>query len=585
LALRGRIQLKTMPTVCNFPKDNFVHIELGLFSRALDATTPHTLVHQRSCDCNAIVAMFSRGLTNGLAGPLTTYNGAHRQRIINLVVLFARRIQEVNPKLHPITVNQWLLKKKAKLAATLFTVSALNLKVSKGNYKMYENLANEMYALFYGDTRHVMDDQKHIIMQPPKSWLRRYAGNAPMAKGQEPLKDAKNIDQSNSFTGQFPNNKLTKPTRAIIPASPRINLVTAQYTAPFEAVFYNVECENYREFFPYGTGRVVAKGLNGRERAELCIIKTRTFCLKCVNGEYVILKFDQTNFDANLDEFFIWLEWVVLQLIYTSHAGYIGILMDQYITLKMYHRCFKAMRIGGRGSGHMTTGLMNTFWTVILTVLVFRLIEITLGIALPWDMLCDGDDNCVCVPKTLAQYVIKFSEQFYSDVGFILKVEGQYTDVMHMEFCQSFIMPIVSPTHTYYKFICNPNKCLWRSLGHTRHINPRYPDYAIAYVSTLMRAWSIYGAGVPIFRVLDHLSQGQTRKTIKLDINSGIVRRLEEDADPTATTQHENLDVLLAFCHRFGHPLGAVLEYEQEILRTPIDWVQRSLEQLEDEPI
>jgi hypothetical protein len=173
-------------------------------------------------------------------------------------------------------------------------------------------------------------------------------------------------------------NKDAKP-RMIYPRSPRYNLVLASWLKPFEHWLWGYLTA--RRLFRGSNTRVVAKGLNPRQRANLIHRKMRGF------SEGVVFEVDGRAFEAH----------VVVPQLKEEHDVYAAAYPGSGLRRVLSHQLrlngvtpngIRFSREGGRASGDFNTGMGNTLIMLAVTVGVLS----TYGV--PFDVLADGD-NCL----------------------------------------------------------------------------------------------------------------------------------------------------------------------------------------------
>lgn len=195
-----------------------------------------------------------------------------------------------------------------------------------------------------------------------------------------------------------------KAPRAIQYRSAEFNLLMAHHLKQFEHDFYD-------KFKPFGL-RVVAKGLNPRQRASLLIEKLQRF-----NKPY-ILNIDHSKFDSTVNMHHL----KETHKIYKKAVG-----KDCYHLLKnqLKNRCYskngiKYMAEATRMSGDYDTGLGNTLINCACLMKVFEGIK--------FDFILDGDDAVVICEQMVD---MRRFELF----GF--ETKATYVDAHGIEFCQS----------------------------------------------------------------------------------------------------------------------------------------------------
>jgi hypothetical protein len=200
--------------------------------------------------------------------------------------------------------------------------------------------------------------------------------------------------------------------------------------------------------------RVVAKGLNQVERAELLKEKLAHFVRP------VVLSLDASRFDKHVDE----------EALRVEHSVYVGCCPDPYFALllswQLGNRCFSSRGlsykvVGKRMSGDMNTALGNCLLMVIMLVAYMTWCK-------KWDLLDDGDDVLLIVEESDLPRVVGTVKDAFLAFGHELKVESVTRVLEQVEFCQS--RPIEwSPGK--HKFVRNPWKVLSTALTGVKYFN------------------------------------------------------------------------------------------------------------------
>lgn len=220
----------------------------------------------------------------------------------------------------------------------------------------------------------------------------------------------------------------TKPPRAIQYRAPEFNLKFSRFIKAFEHYYY--------ENLTYGTSsRVVAKGLNQVERAQLLIQKAERF----VKPIYLLL--DHSAFDASIGTH--WLK--------QTHRKYL-----KSMPYKKLHKLLKAQLVnhgytkfghkymvkGTRMSGEADTGCGNV--VVNLDAIYYVMLQ---SLIKNFEILVDGDDSIVIIEEEDLKLL---RMEIFERLGFKTKLEVAYS-LETAEFCQSRIVFTNPP-----KFVRNP---------------------------------------------------------------------------------------------------------------------------------
>jgi hypothetical protein len=272
--------------------------------------------------------------------------------------------------------------------------------------------------------------------------------------------------------------KVAKP-RMIFPRSPRYNLCLASWLKPFEHWFWG----NLKSAVLGGVGnsRVVAKGLNQVQRANLIRRKMRGF------GSAVVFEVDGKAFEAHCDVWQLVQEHSVYYSAY-PRARELKELLDKQLHNKGVSQCgVKFSRLGGRASGDVNTGMGNTLIMLAVVTGVMR----TTGVQ--WDVLVDGDNALLFLERSSLDRVVEvFAPTALRISGHEMVLERPVTVVEEVRFGRS--APV--KTARGWKMVCD----YLRVLSHrsSSHIYLREPAYAREFLLGVALCESVLADGVPV---------------------------------------------------------------------------------------
>jgi hypothetical protein len=171
--------------------------------------------------------------------------------------------------------------------------------------------------------------------------------------------------------------------RMIFPRSPRYNLHLASWLKPFEHWLWgNLKSGALRGV---GNSRVVAKGLNPTQRANLIRRKMRSM------PDCVVFEVDGKAFEAHVDVWQLLQEHSVYESAYPGDGDLKKALNKQLHNFGRTSAGVKFSRPGGRASGDVNTGMGNSLVMLAVVTGTMR----TMGV--PWDTLVDGDNALLFV--------------------------------------------------------------------------------------------------------------------------------------------------------------------------------------------
>lgn len=331
-----------------------------------------------------------------------------------------------------------------------------------------------------------------------------------------------------------------KPPRAIQYRTPEFTLRAMRYVRKFEDHYYKELVMGVAS----GT-RVVAKGLNWEERAQLVVEKASYFR----TPKFVLI--DYSAFDSTQTESH-------LRAVHKMYSWVFGKGVKRLFKAQLFNKCRTQhgikYEVRGTGmSGDPDTALKNT----LLNVMCLQWLVKQAGVV-KYDMLVDGDDSILILEESIDVTAV---ERF----GFIPKVE--VVDNIHkVEFCQSRIIFRPKPL-----FVRNPRKVLAACCICLRDFKGRWRDW-LASVGQCERA---VNAGVPVLsilgRVLDELSE---KKIQDRDLERRMAGMEVKDQPITDVAR-------CTFAEAWGIPPGIQQVLEQHLTSDCI-WVASNYENLQN---
>lgn len=312
----------------------------------------------------------------------------------------------------------------------------------------------------------------------------------------------------------------TKDPRAIQYRSPEFNLAMGVYIKPFEEYIY--------PRLNYGVvsrTRVIAKGLNNYDRAELLLSKCEHFRNPC----FVLL--DHSRFDSTIG----------VQHLLTTHAKY----HKAFKSGKLSWLCKKQLRnkgkskhgieyvtTGTRMSGDVDTACGNS---VVNADCLYGFLTRS-GIT-KFDFMLDGDDSVVIIEKE-AKHRLDFT--LFGQMGFKTKMEV-VDNLADVEFCQSKIVMALRPV-----FVRKPTRAMSNITGARKRYGRRQWSGWIAGIGMCERAMN---KGVPVLsRFGDSLASTDTPFIDPDDYWKWQLYDPKVDDDPGEITA----DARLTFAAAFG---------------------------------
>nr|QKN89005.1 MAG: hypothetical protein [Riboviria sp.] len=302
-----------------------------------------------------------------------------------------------------------------------------------------------------------------------------------------------------------------KDPRMIQARTARYNYCLANYLKPIEHHLYNIKgTRRLRHLLP--PGRLIAKGLNMQRRARLIQSKMERFV------DTVVVSLDASRFDAHVTNM-LQVEHLIYQRYWRSPE------LQRLLAWQVNNKGRTSTGVRytvkyGRMSGDMNTALGNCLISIIVLAAIMRRLHLRPH---QWDMLCDGDDVLLFLPRAHAG-VLPILPQQYLDFGFPIKVENIATNLAQVRFCQGFpIRTLHGPT-----MVSDPTRVLSRALVGVKHWNE--PKYIPHYLALIGYCELALNSGVPILQefALTVLSWGD-RLPRKVQLSGRTIKALREE--------------------------------------------------------
>lgn len=293
---------------------------------------------------------------------------------------------------------------------------------------------------------------------------------------------------------------MEKP-RMIFPRSPRYNLHLASWLKPFEHWLWgNLKS---RAISGVGNSRVVAKGLNGPQRANLIRRKMSSI------ADCVVFEVDGRAFEAHVSRWQLCQEHAVYQTAYPGDEELSRCLGKQLHNVGRTSCGIRFGREGGRASGDFNTGMGNSL--VMLAIIKATMTQIDRQIR--WDTLVDGDNGLIFISRADAPRVItNFGPVAQSITGHEMALERCVSVLEQVRFGQS------GPLRTKkgWTMIRDWRKVLSQATSNHDHLHES--KYARQYVNGVARCESVLASGVPVlWAYCRHLlNQTQTAKAMRV---------------------------------------------------------------------
>lgn len=290
--------------------------------------------------------------------------------------------------------------------------------------------------------------------------------------------------------------------RMIQARSPIYNLAVARYLKPMERRLYRIRHKGLR---------VVAKGLNDRQRAALIAQKMALW------PDTVVFSMDVHRWDAHV-------QWPLLDIEHTFYMMLNGCQeLRHLLAQQRENRCsaraegnrfFRWKVKGSRMSGDMNTALGNCVLCVLVALWALRMLGID------GTVLSDGDDHLVFVPRRYMSRFHLYASSLYRMMGLALKLEPAVSTMEEVEFCQA------KPVQTVHGWVMCPNPA--KVLATAFMVAVHQPRKA-RYLQAMWDARAILHAGVPMLGDLfNRLKSGEDHDWEKeLGATHGLVYQMK----------------------------------------------------------
>jgi hypothetical protein len=289
----------------------------------------------------------------------------------------------------------------------------------------------------------------------------------------------------NSFVKAEKVNPFAKPTkpRIINARDPRYNLELATYLKPLEHYLWRV----LKGVCPgVARSRVVGKGLNSFERAELIVEKMEGM----PNG--VAFEVDGSAFEAHCTQESLTYEHRVYRSAYPGDENLNRLLERQLELVGCTAGGIKYRRKGCRASGDFNTGMGNTLICIatIETVMGELRREIP---GLKYDMLVDGDNAVLFMPH---EHVHQVRERFSAVCTLLTPQEMTLGAIAYtpeeVTFGQSHPVKVAGK----WRMVREVYKVLSNTFSSHRHLEHR--NFGLRFLKLVAHAEMLLNEGVPV---------------------------------------------------------------------------------------
>jgi len=277
--------------------------------------------------------------------------------------------------------------------------------------------------------------------------------------------------------------KFQKP-RMIFPRDPRYNLEVASRLKPFEHWLWG-RLTARSLWGGDNVTRVVAKGLNPRQRGNLIFRKFNNF------RECVVFEVDGRAFEAHVGPYHLEQEHLIYKTAYPGDRG-LKWLLKQQESLRGRLPCgAKFSRPGGRASGDFNTGMGNSLLMLAICCGVLAEYQV------PFDLLVDGDNALIFLERSTSGVVLAdFADRVLLASGMEFTLERPVCLMEQVRFGRS--APIRLGGNRGWIMVREVVSVLSGALASHRYL--REPKYAREWLTGVAMCELSLGLGIPMLQ-------------------------------------------------------------------------------------
>jgi hypothetical protein len=311
--------------------------------------------------------------------------------------------------------------------------------------------------------------------------------------------------------------KVNPDCRAIQFRTPKYCVAIGQYLKPLEHIIYELSGDG--KLLP--PDRLIGKGLNQTERAELLVKKWHRF------DRPVVVGIDATRFDKHIHTGLLEVEQIIYNAMVRDRT------FARYMSWQMVNKGRTRSGVkytvrGKRMSGDMNTALGNCLIMVICVAFVLHGIK--------YDLLDDGDDLLIlCEDKLLCEVQQRVGRLL--SFGLVVKAEAPERSLPEVNWCQSNPIEVMPGK---WRFIRHPTKAFACALGGSKYMESSL-KLRKKLVNSIGLCELVLNSGVPVLQefAVALIRNAATTETLKFDsIDSMYYRVMRETALPMAVEIH-----------------------------------------------
>lgn len=343
---------------------------------------------------------------------------------------------------------------------------------------------------------------------------------------------------------KYKSEKVNPDPRAIQYRDRRYGITLARYLKPCEHAIYNLH-GNGRYLPPT---RVIGKGLNMSERAQLLVHKWRA--MRCPRG----IGIDVSRFDRHVDRAVLQEEHKVYLSMNPSQE-FAKLLSWQLDSTGKSSHGIKYKIKGKRASGDMNTAVGNCLISVAAVVAALR--------GMTYDILDDGDDCLVLVEEEHYDDVMATIQEKFRSYGLPLKLESTFDDLSEVDWCQCRLIEV---EHDKWLFVRHVDKALSCSIAGSKFMHEHARPRLLATIGACELSLNL---GVPVLQAyaMAVARAGGAAAGLRMDVDNPYFYRVDRVFRNTDDIYHVKpkpiTDVArISFSKAFNIPVREQLELE-----------------------
>lgn len=298
-----------------------------------------------------------------------------------------------------------------------------------------------------------------------------------------------------------------KPPRAIQARQPVYGLDLARFIKPIEKLLYKIRGGTTHS-------RMIAKGLNQKQRANLLLKKWNAF------DNTLCISLDCSKFDAHVSEPLLELEHMFYNMLIPDRQ------LKKLLRWQINNKGKSAHGIkyqcrGRRMSGDMNTASGNCILMVSMCLTAVQLLGVR-----KYEVMNDGDD-CLLFIDNSDSHILPQLSGIFKDFGHKLTIESVARSLHEVEFCHAKIVMSDPPM-----MVRDPRKVLSSAFASHKHYREHGSGESI--IKAIAECEKSLAVGIPVYQALfdSIVKRLESVRTAKLDLaESSFLRARMEFRD------------------------------------------------------